>query len=189
MAGSNKLVRGFWPVVGSGGSTTPKVREYHVADATTNSIGQGHPVILEATGTVTRLATIAGSSLFVGVAAHFVSRSGTGRTVAVYDDPRQLFEVQLDDNSATNRAAIVGLNFRAVSANTYNSTTHQSMILLDGSLGAATSSTLGLSFFKAIALSRNVDKDETGASVSYIGVIGQFNPETHVWAKDSSVGV
>jgi len=191
MAGSNKLSYGVLPVVGTGGSSTPKVREYSVVNGYITAIGQHHPVCLVASGNVERYASTAGakSSAIVGIAAHFVSSTGTGRKVAVYDDPNQLFEIQFAGNTTTNLAGTVGLNFKVRNPNTYNSTMRGSLMLLDPSSGSATNITPGIRPFKCIALSRNVDKDEIVASGSYLGVIVKFNQNCHLYAKGTGQGI
>lgn len=125
--------RGMWPVEGTGGSTSPRVRAYYATPAAV-AIARGAPVEL-VDGHVTR--ATAGSSFIVGVAAHFkTSASSSGdKQILVFDDPHQVFSIQ-SDGSLTDAQTYIGAHFTIINASTYNATTLQSKAELDASTGS-----------------------------------------------------
>lgn len=127
---------GFYPLVGIGGSQTGKTREYPVA--WTTAIGQGSLVVL-VSGQVQRYS--AASQAIIGVAAHFVSSTGAGRTCHVYNDPDQLFVGQTDGNNQTTLAGFVGNNFAVTGIPLLNGTTGQSKQEIDSSANGAANTT------------------------------------------------
>jgi len=168
---------GLWPRPGTGGDTTPRMEQYLVADAYISAIGLGGPLELLAGGTVRRL-TANGTSNLIGVAAHFVSRSGTGRTVMVFNDPNTEFEIQTDDATVASVADCLGANFSLLNFNTYHSTNQRSICEVNGD----TASNLVASRpVRCIGVSKRIDKDEFSAS--WIGLIVKFQPSLHVFAK------
>lgn len=124
---------GFTPTQGVGGSAGHRIREYVVAAAYGTDIGIGAlcmmddgEVIIAAAGAVG-----AADAMVVGVAASQSKVTGVARTVLIYDDPDQVFEGQLDDNTQTTRATMVGKNFAHVTGAT-NALTGRSTDEVDG---------------------------------------------------------
>lgn len=185
---------GMWPVVGTGGSTSPRITLYQVDSGYTTRIGSGSPVIQHADGVQlwTRGgATTNGSTIILGVACNaWTSNSGT-HDIFVFDDPDQRFLLQADENQIT--AVSIGLNFSFVSladAVQVNTTTLRSKQELDSSTGATAFGSLTTANnrpLRLVAISGKVDKDEV--SSSWTGCIVQWNPRAHIYEKDSSIGV
>lgn len=176
---------GLWPVEGTGGSTTPRIRKYTVAAGYTTRIGKGSPLILADTGTVQRLITT-NTTVFVGVAAnHWNSLSGR-YDVFVFDDPKSTFEIQADANQIGQED--VGLNYAFASAGTVtvgvNTTTliSNAQLASAGGLAAAGSKPL-----KLVAISSDIRRKEQ--NVSWTGCIVRINELAHIWSKNSGLGV
>lgn len=104
----------------------------HVAGGT---VYPGDAVNMNASGQVV---TADASEALMGVAASYGT---SGSTIAVWDDPEQLFVVQADDGTSIAQAD-VGLNYNIV-ATAGSATYKQSRMELDSSSGA-TASTLPL---------------------------------------------
>lgn len=170
---------GLWPRPGTGGDTTPRMREYSVADGYTSAIGMGGPVQLAATGTAERLRANT-NTVILGVAAHFVSRTGTSRKLMVFDDPDTLFEIQVDDSSVTSVGVAIGANFSLLNFNTYNSTNQRSICEVDG---GTQSSTVANRAVRCIGISKRIDKS---AFTSWTGLVVQIQPTQHVWGKSGN---
>jgi len=172
---------GLWPRPGTGGDSTPKMREFSVADAYTSAIGLGGPVQLSALGTVERLRATSVTNI-LGVAANFVSRTGTSRKVNIFYEPTQEFEAQVADGAAVIASVsnCIGANFSLLNFNTYNGTTRRSICELTGT-GASTHVNRQV---RCVAVSRRIDKDEFSAS--WIGLVVQFQPRLHVFSKHST---
>lgn len=170
---------GLWPRLGVGGDATPRMREYSVADAYTSAIGMGGVVQLSAGGAAERLRANS-VSVILGVAAHFVSRTGTSRKLMVFDDPDTIFEIQIDDASITGIADCVGANFSLLNFNTYHSTNQRSIAEIDGGTG---SNVVAARPVRCIGVSKRIDKDEF--SSSWTGLIVKLQPSLHVWGKSA----
>lgn len=129
--------RGYRAVSNGIAGTAPRVTKY-TAKASL-ALGEGDLVALNSTGQVIAYNTTdAAAGDLIGVAAHPISATLSDRSLLVYDDPEQIFEVQADDNSLTVVADYLFKCFKPVIA-TLNTTTLQSKHELDGSSGTATS--------------------------------------------------
>ena len=100
---------GFKPVRGVGGSATFRTNEYPVTGGT--PIGK-HEVVLLVGGLCTGWATAGDDGQILGVAANFVSSTGSNRTCQVYDDPNQVFEAQEDGNTIDSKIKGLGGLFK-----------------------------------------------------------------------------
>lgn len=167
---------GLWPAKGTGGSTGPRVTEYTVGSGL--RIGKGSPLILEADGQVSIMETTA-QSVIIGVAAHWVSSTGSGRVVKVFDDPDTIFEIQTDDNNTSTIADAIGANFSILTPAAVNGTTMRSIAEADGSSAAVAGADTNP--LRCVATSRNVRRDEF--NTSFLGLHVIFNPEMHVYSK------
>jgi hypothetical protein len=157
------------------------MREYTVADNYISAIGLGGPVQLSAGGTAERIRATTGTNI-LGVAANFVSRTGTNRKVNVFCDPEQEFEIQVADGAGAiaTVADCIGANFTLLNFNTYNSTTRRAICEVTGTGAAATT----LRQVRCVAVSRRIDKDEFSAS--WLGLVVKFQPHLHVFSKHST---
>jgi hypothetical protein len=157
------------------------MREFSVADAYTSAIGLGGPVQLSAGGTAERLRATSVTNI-LGVAANFVSRTGTSRKVNVFYKPEQEFEAQVADGAGAiaTIADCIGANFSLLNFNTYNGTTRRSICELTGTGAAATA----LRQVRCVAVSKRIDKDEFSAS--WLGLVVQFQRKLHVFSKQST---
>lgn len=169
--------RGMWPL-NEGGAARPRCRTYPVAASTT--IYQGSPVILQADGTVAATSTTGDQTNLLGAAAHYVSTGvGETSTVAVFDDPNQLFMIQ-DDGTGTLAQTSVGLNAPfAASPGAGNSNTRVSTAELSGT-NAATTSALPLRILGKVERINN----EWGDNVD---LIVQINTGQHIYNDDAGI--
>ena len=164
--------RGFWPAVGTGGSTTPRLREYAIKPGAP-SIGQGDVVVMTATGASLY---VAGNTAIIGTAAAQWTSGGTLRTVRVFDDPEQQFVGQ-QDGAISAAAAAVG-NYFSLVVVARNSTTLMSKFEIDTSTSATAQA---LHPIQVIAISRRVN--DSAVAASWTDCVVQFNPNFHLWAK------
>ena len=178
---------GMWPSLGTGGSTTPRVRKYQVAAGVTTNIGQGSPVILHNNGV--HPLVLAGSTAIIGVAQnHWVSGTSESYDIFVFDDPKQIFTIQAAN--ATFSATAIGNNYSFVAASlAMNTTTLRSKGELDGDTGNhffGSTSTAGNRPLRLVAISTQIEKNEAGSS--WVGCEVQFNSPSHFWAKETAIG-
>jgi len=119
----------------------------------------------------------------MGVAAHFVTSAvvGTDRIIKVYDNPKQLFEIQVAENAGYARADFGAKNlltgFLAGKNAATNRTTGNSKLEIDGNATKYYSKTGG--FFQVWGW-----KKETGyvTNTSFVKVWGRLNPMFHASA-------
>lgn len=78
---------------------------------------------------------LARSGKIIGVAAHFLPSARTDRSLQVYTDPRQVYEVQADDATLTNAGLYGGELFDIVNPTSGNTTLGHSISELDASSG------------------------------------------------------
>lgn len=130
---------GFVPVRPEYGAA-PKVEEFTVADTTL--IYQYQPVIVNSDGLI---AAATHHNLQdgqgIGVAAHTVSSAASDRTILVYTDPEQEYEMQVDDATLTGAGEAIGRLFRITGIGSGNATTLQSIAEIDGSSGVSITGT------------------------------------------------
>ena len=129
--------RGFRAVSNGTAGTAPRLNEYTVAAATVP--GEDDIVALNASALVivyTTTDAVAGD--LIGVAAHPGTAAGK---ILVYDDPEQLFEAQLDDNTVTATVDFLGKLFGVVKG-TASTVTLQSIQEIDGSASSSLFGTL-----------------------------------------------
>ena len=126
---------GMVPVRNEAG-TTPKLESFTAAASIL--IYQYMPVVLNGDGLVA-IATHAllEDGLGIGVAAHTVSATATDRSILVYTDVDQEYEMQSDDTTLTGKGAAIGRLFRITSIGSGNATTLQSTAEIDGDTGAS----------------------------------------------------
>lgn len=134
---------GMAPVNNPDGSA-PLIRTYDAT--TTRHIYRGQLVVLE-TGSASADALAEGwdgstnETTFLGVAAHYRGTGDADRSLAVYADPDQEYEIQVDDDSSPTfpgQADFVGAFFPILNGAAGSSTTLDSTAELDGSGGSAT---------------------------------------------------
>jgi hypothetical protein len=138
-------------------------KQYHVKRypvKTGVTLGDGDPVILDATGTVD--VAIAGGTL-LGVAAEYRASTSSVPDIAVYDDPDCVFEIQASANLV---ATDVGANAQ-LSAGSVDTATRRSTFKLDSS----TITTTATHQLKIIGLS----KVGTNAYGSYARALVRIN--------------
>ena len=81
--------------------------------------------------------TLADAGKIAGVSGQYLAAAATPRIIEVYDDPGQMFEVQLDDNAVSTEAGTRGQCFKFINAQTGNTTLEQSRTELDASSGGS----------------------------------------------------
>jgi hypothetical protein len=166
---------GLKPVVGDG--RMPRINTYKVAAGYALAIGQHGPLIMNA-GFVERLGAFPTTKTILGVAVAPVAATGVEREIQVYDDPEQEYEAQLDDNTQTTRAAIVGKSFTLTGLALINAVTDFSQVEVDGTGPGAGTDTL---VFHALRVSERIDND---VSLANTRIIGKFNPGSHIMSNE-----
>jgi hypothetical protein len=127
--------RGFQPVNNVYG-TVPLIEQFTVTASTT--IYEGQPVALADTGLIvaaTHTNALTGS--WLGVAAHYVAGAATDRSLAVYVDVNQEYEMQADDASLTLITDYKGALFRITNVSAGSATLYHSKAEIDASSGTS----------------------------------------------------
>lgn len=164
---------GFRPVENGVAGIVPRLREY---TALTNiAIYEGDLVGINTTGLVVAYTTTdADAGDVLGVAAHPLTASQSDRALQVYDDPEQIFEAQVDDNTLTNASLYLFKYFDAVKT-TGNTTTLQSKHEIDGNSGTAALAAGNV--VQVIGPSKAINNDE---NVSYSRYLCRIVPQAHI---------
>ncbi len=164
---------------------TPAIREY-TADAGGSDIFEGTPVIVIAgSGTDDEVVDVFDGSTDVpllGVAAHQRLTADSTRTLAVYVDVEQEYEIQVDDNSLTHESDYVGSYFRMINASSGTAATGQSIAEIDGSSATGTIATTDR--FMGVSKSRDPEVDYTTANPTIIVKIAHA---FHIFGSDAGV--
>jgi hypothetical protein len=175
----------MWPVTGRGGSATPQINKYYLSKAS-KAIGMGAPVTMEAAGLVSR--AISTSSNIVGVSAEFKTSatSTTRKTIMVFDDPHQIFEIQ-SDGSFKADASYLGMHTSFANASTYNVTHGQSKCVFDQSLADRDLQSAAIDHqIQVVGISDVVGRND--ASRSFVGLLVKFTPSKHLYLKTTAHG-
>lgn len=175
MGANRDAPRGFRPVRGVGGAAAMKTHRYPWTSAAAR-VGK-HGLVSMASGRATAYA--AKSTAILGVAAHFVSSTGSGREVYVYDDPNQVFEGQMDDNTATTERIAVGACYGVSGANGVNTTNSMSKEEIDGDVTGAWNLTNCLQVVDGGLQVLNSFAD------TWTAFQVKISRKSHVWAKDA----
>lgn len=164
--------------VTSQAGTTPSMHEYE-ADAGGANIAEGQIVVLIAgSGTDNEVVNgwdgAAGTGVnMIGVAAQKRLTADAARTLLVYDDPDQEYEIQVDDGSITHASDLVASLFAVIAATGRNTLTDQSTSELDGSSATATES--GTVPLLGLRLGRDPENDFTTANPNVVVRLNDFN--------------
>lgn len=164
--------------------TAPQMHEYTAATAGT--LYEGQPVAINTTGQVVAYSgTPTGGNRYLGVAVHHRGSSDTARTLLVYDDPEQEYEVQVDDNSVTLVGDLIGRNFSLTSISSGSGTTLQSKAEVDGSTGSTVAVTAN-TVHEVKGLRFSSDPQNDLSAVSWQRIIVKFNPGAHIFAAEDA---
>ena len=159
---------------------TPRVKHYTALASTT--FYEGQPVALNTTGHVTTYTdALALTGNIIGVTAAPMSSTATDRSIPIFDDPLQEFEIQSDD------ATIAALNtylyrlFDVTNPNAGNATTLQSTCELTGASGAlvAGTSAATMRILTCVGASPNIENTNLVTNSRYIVKI---TPANHIRA-------
>ena len=121
--------------------TVPQRRKYLVKAST--EIFEGAPVCLNTTGNIVAYTTtLAIKGQVVGVADEYVSTTRSDRSIFVFDDPAQLFEMQSDDNTLSLLTDYLGKVFTFTNATTGHATLLHSKAEINGDTGTSVLGTL-----------------------------------------------
>jgi hypothetical protein len=138
-----------------------------------------HEIVLLVSGVCTGWVAGGDDGQILGVAANFVSSSGSGRTCMVYDDPNQVFEAQMDDNTVTTEADGLGACFK-ITDGAPNAVTGISTQEIDGD----TEGSAGvLTCLQAVQLGQGIFNS---AADSWTRWQVKIVPNQHVFGRDSS---
>jgi hypothetical protein len=176
---------GFRAVNTGTAGTVPRLTEY---TALTNiAIYEGDIVALNTTGLVIAYTTAdADSGDVIGVAAHTLTAAMTARELLVYDDPEQIFEAQVDDDTVASNAGWL-FQYFAVTATTGNTTTLQSKHEIDGDTGTNLAATTMA--VQIVGLSKAINN---AANLSVTRYLCRILPQAHIrssMAADSGTHV
>ena len=166
--------------------TAATLRPYTVKAST--AIYEGMIVALNSTAQIIGYTTtdaVAGD--LVGVASHPVASTDTDRTLMVYNDPRQRYEIQADGADITASTVYLYKFAPLTNGASGNTTTMQSKAELDSS---GLSSTLGtaatnIKCLQILGVSDNIKNEE---AVAYTRYIVQIAPPCHLNGM-GSVGI
>lgn len=161
--------------------TTPSINEYVMASSVTAY--EGAIMAVNTTGNVEMFSAAAQRQRILGAAVHPKTAVDTDRKILVYDDPRQEYEAQIDDNSVTTLGGLIGKNFIAITPASGNGTTLQSISEIDGSSGTSTNNTTVLGVFKGLRFSSSSENTQTS---TFTRIVVKINPENHVFASEGT---
>lgn len=116
-----------------------------------------------------------GTSLKAGVAAHYRATADSNRDIAVYVDPNQEYEIQVDDDTLADNADFVGVLFGVVNGEVGSTNTLQSSGELNGDSGTATFNNAS-AFLQGI---RKVTDSEVDYTTANPRVIVKIHPAGH----------
>jgi len=160
---------GFVPITNESG-TAPKIHYYTAASSET--FYQYEPVALNTDGLLTAYTDALGIlGTVIGSIAQPLSSTATDRLVAVYDDPDQEYEMQVDDNSLIGGVTdYLGRLFDLVNITSGNATTLQSTCEIDGSSGAQIVGGNAATLYpvRIERVSREIGNDPTAANANYV---------------------
>ncbi len=163
---------------------SPAIREY-TADAGGSDIFEGSPVaLIVGSGTDDEVADVWGDTdiPLLGVAAHKRLAADTIRTIAIYVDPDQEYEIQVDDNSLTHESDYVGSYFSLVNEAAGTAATGQSTAEINGD--TATGTIASTERFMGVSKSRDPEVDYTTANPTIIVKIAHA---FHAFGSDGGV--
>lgn len=165
--------------------TAPDIMEVE-ADAGGSSIGEGSLVyIIAGTGTDNEVVDIWDGTTDVpilGAAVHQRATGDTTRTLLVYSDPEQRYEVQVDDGTITHASDLVGSHFTVTTPTGINSNTQQSTTELTGASGQAAADADNV--LLGVRLSRDPEVDYTTANPT---VVVKIAHSRHIFGSDGGV--
>lgn len=120
--------------------TAPERQKFLVKAST--EIFEGAPVCFNTTGNIVAYTTtLAIKGMVAGVADEYVAAAQADRSIYVYHDANQLFEMQSDDNSLTALTDYLGKLFTFTNATTGHSTLLHSKAEIDGNTGTSVQGT------------------------------------------------
>lgn len=177
--------KGLSAIIGAG--TAPRIRHYNVDTGVALQEGElaymiagsgtDDDVILPWDGGAT------GGASLVGVAQHTVESGDSDRAAAIYIDPMQEYEIQIDGNP-THKSDFVGSFFGVTGATAFQSLTGRSQMELDlSSLAAAPTTTLVL-----LAVDGASDPDQNLGTADEARAIVRVAMSQHLFGS-SLVGV
>jgi len=156
--------------------TVPLMEKFSVTASTT--IYEGQPVALADTGLIVAAShTNALTGSWIGVASHYVAGAATDRSLIVYTDVNQEYEIQSDDASLTAITDYKGALFRFTNIAAGSGTLKHSKAEIDGSsatgvMGTAAGSVTPLRVERISAQINN----ELGASKSWTKFLVKIAP-------------
>jgi hypothetical protein len=164
---------------------TPALREY-TCDAGGSNIYEGSIVyVIAGTGTDDEVVDIWDGTTDVpllGVAAHKRLTADSERTLAVYVDVDQEYEVQVDDGSLTHESDYVGSHFTVTNATGGTAATNQSITEVTGASGQAAADADNV--LLGVSKSRDPEVDYTTANPTIIVKIAHAR---HIFGSDGGV--
>lgn len=166
---------------------TPALREY-TADAGGSHIYEGALVmVIPGSGTDDETIDVwaaASANPILGVAAQARLTTDTERTLAVYVDPDQEYEIQVDDGTFTHESDYVGSYLTLTGVGSGDSDTNQSIMEVDGSVaGAAASTTTAV----VLGVSKSRDPENSDYSSANPNVVVTISAKQHVFGGDIGV--
>lgn len=164
---------------------TPAIREY-TADSGGSHIYEGALVyVIAGSGTDDETIDVWDGTTdvpLIGVAAHKRLTTDSERTLAIYVDPHQEYEVQVDDNSLTHESDYVGSIFNVVNSTAGDAATNQSTTELDGDSAAATADASNV--LLGVSKSRDPEVDYASANPTVVVKIAHAR---HIFGSDAGV--
>lgn len=164
--------------------TAPERKKYLVKASTI--IYEGQPVCFNTTGNIVAFTTtLAIKGQVAGVADNYVASAAADRSVYVYDDPNQLFEMQSDDDSLSVLTDYLGKLFLIINATTGHTTLLHSKAEIDGSSGTSVLGTLATQI-QALQIVKESDSIGNAKKVEFSRYQVRFMPQVHVFGVPPS---
>lgn len=175
--------KGFSPLRTPFGAEIP-VEEYTAVTGIT--VYPGQILYMSATGEVNIwTGTATGRTSLLGAAVGYLPSTESDRAILVADSPAQEYEVQVDDDSVSAIADLVGENFGATNLTAVNATALRSLAEIDGSDSGVTNNSTSIRPFRALRLSRN--QEGADLSSSWPNVVVKINEVNHHFTADAGI--
>ena len=157
--------------------TAPERRKYLVKAST--AIYEAQPVCFNTTGNIVAFTTtLAIKGQVAGVADEYVSTTQTDRSIYVYDDPNQLFEMQSDSADLTVLTDYLGKLFLFTNATTGHTTLLHSKAEITGSSGTSVLGTLATQI-QSIQIVKESDDIGNTKKILHSRYQVRFMPQVH----------
>jgi len=173
--------KGFRPITNFAG-TAPRLTTYTAVDSV--AFYEGQPVALNGDGKV--CAWVVDATYYktgLGVVAGYLAVATTDRTVQVYDDVNQEYEVQSDGATIAGIGTLIGINFGVTNISSGTASTGQSIAEITHDSGSASNDSTTPRPFRGIRFATD-PKNEIASTNPRI--IVKMNQKNHILTGEST---